>query len=110
MEKPPHETAYDGSHSMVARPQVGLSTYIKPQGRKPHDPDVQFEEYYHYAQKTRVEEKAFIAPKTNWKAIMLRRKQDKEHGDEASNAIIKDIKGEMLVVLLGQLHGVLVFT
>jgi hypothetical protein len=51
------------------------STYIKPQGRKPHDPDVKFEEYYYYAQRTREEEKAVEAPKTDWREIVLRKKK-----------------------------------
>jgi hypothetical protein len=50
------------------------STYIKPQGRKPHDSDVTFEEYYYYAQRTRAEEAAIEAPKTDWREIVLRKK------------------------------------
>ncbi|TAQ85399.1 hypothetical protein B7494_g6290 [Chlorociboria aeruginascens] len=54
------------------------STYIKPQGRKPHDPAVTFEEYYYYAQRTREEEKTIEAPSTNWKHILLRKKTETE--------------------------------
>ena len=65
---------------MVAAP----SSYIKPQGRKPHDPDVTFEEYHFYAQKTREEEKNFVAPKTDWKEIILRKKKTHDDGPGAS--------------------------
>jgi len=55
-------------------------TYIKPQGRKPHDPDVTFEEYYYYAQKTREEEKTIeSAPRTNWREVLLRKKAEVPH-------------------------------
>jgi hypothetical protein len=50
------------------------STYIKPQGRKPHDPDITFEEYHFYALRTREEEKTVKAPKTDWREIVLRKK------------------------------------
>lgn len=67
MEGTSNSTAYGGSQeAATASPAGVVSTYIKPQGRKPHDPDVKFEEYYYYAQKTREEEKAYVAPKTNW--------------------------------------------
>jgi hypothetical protein len=62
------------------------STYIKPQGRKPHDPDVTFEEYHYYAHKTREEEKNFVAPKTDWKEIVLRKKKAHDDGNGASGA------------------------
>lgn len=39
------------------------STYIKPQYRPPHDPTITFEEYHHYALKTRDKELALEAPK-----------------------------------------------
>jgi hypothetical protein len=51
-----------------------LSSYIKPQHRKPHDPDVTFEEYHYYARKTREEEQTFELPNVNWREIMLRKK------------------------------------
>jgi len=50
------------------------STYIKPQGRKPHDPAVSFEEYHYYALRTREEEANIEAPKTDWREIILRKK------------------------------------
>ncbi|KAF2105427.1 transmembrane amino acid transporter protein-domain-containing protein [Lophiotrema nucula] len=66
-------------------PDQSLSTYIKPQYRRPHDPDVTFEEYYYYAQKTREEELTLEAPKIQWKEFLSRKK--KTHTDvDAPNA------------------------
>jgi len=59
------------------------STYIKPQGRLPHDPDVTFEEYYYYALRTREEERTVGAPKTDWREIVLRKKSPAGPGAEA---------------------------
>jgi len=50
------------------------NTYIKPQAREPHDPNVTFEEYHFYAKRTRKEESAIESPKTNWREIVLRKK------------------------------------
>jgi hypothetical protein len=59
------------------------SSYIKPQGRKPHDPDVTFEEYYYYAQITREEQRNLEAPKTHIvNDILLRKKKETEHSVE----------------------------
>jgi hypothetical protein len=69
------------------------SRYIKPQGRKPHDPDVMFEEYHYYALKTREEERTVEAPKTDWREIMLRKKNPAGPGAEtpyASNLTADD--------------------
>ena len=55
-------------------PYAVQSTYIKPQHRKPHDPDVTFEEYYYYAQRTREEELTLEVPSLNWREIVLRKK------------------------------------
>jgi hypothetical protein len=60
---------------VLANHRIENPTYIKPQGRKPHDPDVTFEEYYYYAQRTRAEEAAIEAPKTDWREILLRKKK-----------------------------------
>jgi hypothetical protein len=49
-------------------------TLIKPQSRKPHDPSVTFEEYHYFALRTREEEQTLQVPKTNWKEIVLRKK------------------------------------
>ena len=57
--------------------------YIKPQARKIHDPDVTFEEYYYYAQKTREEEKDLEPPGLQWTALLSRKKQTNVSGDEA---------------------------
>ncbi len=55
-------------------PDYAQSGYIKPQYRKPHDPDVTFEEYYYYAQKTREEELTYEAPKIQWREFLSRKK------------------------------------
>lgn len=54
---------------------TALSSYIKPQHRKPHDTAVTFEEYNFYAEKTREEEKTIENTGTNWREILLRKKQ-----------------------------------
>lgn len=51
------------------------STYIKPQARKLHDPDITLEEYYYYAQKTREEEKGLTPPKLRWAELLKRKKE-----------------------------------
>ena len=61
------------------------SNYIKPQGRKPHDPDVMFEEYHWYAKRTREEEKNFVSPKLAWREILLRKKNATENGEVEVN-------------------------
>jgi hypothetical protein len=63
-------------------PHAALSSYIKPQARKPHDSNVTFEEYYWYAQRTREEEKGLEAPRLQWREVLLRKKNapDAQHG------------------------------
>jgi hypothetical protein len=70
------------------------STYIKPQGRKPHDPDVTFEEYHYYALKTREEERAIEAPKTDWREIVLRKKNP--NGNVEPGAVLPAQSGHNL--------------
>jgi hypothetical protein len=62
---------------------TALSSYIKPQHRKPHDSDVTFEEYNFYAEKTREEEKTIENTGTNWREILLRKKQEHPTLDNA---------------------------
>jgi hypothetical protein len=45
-------------------------TYISPQQRLLHDPEVTFEEYHYYALKTRAEEDALAAKDTGKTGIM----------------------------------------
>jgi hypothetical protein len=59
---------------------INLGTYIKPQARLPHDPNVTFEEYHWYALRTREEEKTYETPKTDWKGLLLHKKKD-NHND-----------------------------
>jgi hypothetical protein len=58
----------------VSDPAPAASAYIKPQYRPPHDPTITFEEYHHYALKTRDKELALEAPKLNWREFFSRRK------------------------------------
>ena len=68
-------------HSVTSQQELVQTTYIKPQARKLHDPDVTFEEYYYYSQLTRVEERSLPAPKTKfWSEIVLRKKADHDAG------------------------------
>jgi hypothetical protein len=69
----------------ATNPQYAASsTYIKPQRRKPHDPQVTFEEYHYYALRTREEEQAVEVPKTNWREIVLRKKNPNDAGNNDS--------------------------
>ncbi|KAF2101224.1 hypothetical protein NA57DRAFT_34581 [Rhizodiscina lignyota] len=63
-----------------------LSTYIRPQMRKVHDPDITFEEYHYYALRTREEEKTIEAPRTNWREVLLRKKSA-NHDENNDNAV-----------------------
>lgn len=58
----------------VPEPTPTASAYIKPQYRPPHDPTITFEEYHHYALKTRDKELALESPKLNWREWFSRRK------------------------------------
>ena len=60
------------------------SSYIRPQARKLHDPDVKFEEYYYYALKTREDESNVPAPKTNWREVLLRKKPAVDAGGDSN--------------------------
>ena len=55
------------------RDDVVQNTYIKPQHRKLHDPDITFEEYRYYADLTREAEKDLHSPKLRWREIINRR-------------------------------------
>lgn len=59
------------------------SGYIKPQARAPHDPNVAFEEYHYYAQKTREEEDSLESPKLNLRQLVSLKKnpQDSSVGE-----------------------------
>ena len=63
---------------------AGSTTFIRPQARKPHDPQVTFEEYHYYALRTREEERSFEAPKANWREIVLRKKSPNDIGPSDS--------------------------
>lgn len=55
---------------ITASQEMAQSTYIKPQARKPYDPNVTFEEYHYYANKTREEESTYDPPKFSWRDIL----------------------------------------
>jgi hypothetical protein len=59
-------------------PVPTATSYIKPQYRLPHDPTITFEEYHHYALKTRDKELALEAPKLNWREWLSRSKNSAE--------------------------------
>ena len=59
--------------------------HIKPQARKTHDPDVTFEEYYYYAQRTREEQRHYAKPRLNV-VELLGRKKDKSGEPELQAA------------------------
>jgi hypothetical protein len=80
------EEKLDSSDSPRSRDVVVASTYIKPQGRKVHDADVRFEEYYFYAQRTREEERTLQSPKLNWREILLRKKNENDVGNSEDGA------------------------
>jgi hypothetical protein len=67
-------------NSQIANSSTPL---IKPQSRKPHDPLVTFEEYHYYALRTREEEQTLQVPKTNWKEIVLRKKNANNAGNDS---------------------------
>lgn len=60
-----------------------LTTAIKPQARKPHDPNVTLEEYLYYAKQTREEEKSYEPPKLVWRELLKGKKAVKnDNGTE----------------------------
>lgn len=68
--------------------------YIRPQQRRLHDPAVQFEEYYHYALRTRQEEESYAPPKTHWGSTLFRKKTSDDaqldHADDAPGALFTE--------------------
>ncbi|KAF2723189.1 hypothetical protein K431DRAFT_302109 [Polychaeton citri CBS 116435] len=73
----------DSDHSLSFNGKPPGYDYIKPQARKPHDPNVTFEEYHYYAERTRVEEQSLPKPKTHWKELLFRKKPvDAQHVDD----------------------------
>lgn len=67
------------------------ASYIKPQARKLHDPDVTFEEYHYYALRAREEEAHVPKPKTQWREIVLRKKPEmaEDNGDREVGGIVQ---------------------
>lgn len=64
--------AKNGYASSLDEQQIAQSTYIKPQARLLHDPAVTFEEYQHYAKRTREEQDRLASPKLQWRQIINR--------------------------------------
>lgn len=73
------------------------STFIKPQLRKPHDTAVTFEEYHHYALRTRAEEQTFEAPKTEWRHIVLRKKNPIDSGNNVNDDTVLQTSTELKI-------------
>lgn len=72
---------FEGGYNLSGTQNVVPGTnfnYIKPQGREFHDPDVAFEEYHYYADKTRKEESTLESSHINWREFMRRRKENSE--------------------------------
>ena len=68
------------------------NTFVRPQDRRLHDPDVPFEEYAHYAKKTRAEEdaRAPLPTKDTFRQIFSRSKAiDPTGGDEVAPPVDK---------------------
>lgn len=57
--------------------EVGWSPLISPQAREPYDPNITFEEYHYYAQKTREEELTLQSPVLNVRQ-MFKKKSEQE--------------------------------
>jgi len=74
MDEKPKSTDSPGSQDVQPAPNFS-SSYIKPQGRKPHDPDVLFEEYLYYAERTREEETTLEPPSTIWRHTIFKKKE-----------------------------------
>ena len=70
-DKAPH--ADSPSSGSLREHDVHAGVYIRPQDRRLHDPSVTFEEYYYYAQRTRIEEDEAVAalPKDGFKSILF---------------------------------------
>ena len=60
----------DGGDPRPLHARDRQDTYISPQQRLLHDPEVTFEEYHYYALKTRAEEDALAAKDTGKTGIM----------------------------------------
>lgn len=70
--------------SVAHEPQTSqaVSNYIRPQARKLHDPDVNFEEYHYYAKKTREEQDALPSPKSQWTKLIKGKKEGPDDGSD----------------------------
>ncbi|KAI0484034.1 transmembrane amino acid transporter protein-domain-containing protein [Xylariaceae sp. FL0804] len=69
--------------SLVPAP---AGTYVRPQARKLHDPDVTLEEYYYYAQRTREEQAALESPQMKWVELLGGKKKAGSGSDEPAPA------------------------
>lgn len=65
--------------------EVASTTLIKPQAREPYDPNVTFEEYHYYAQKTRQEELSLEPPVLNVRQLFRRKDA---HGDQSEGPTV----------------------
>ena len=77
------EKGSDSSPEKRSAEIVHSSTYIRPQARRLHDPDVSFEEYQYYARHTRDQEKHLPTPKLRWREILSRKSEPEQEQDAA---------------------------
>lgn len=73
---------------------VPSTGYIRPHQRKPHDPEVTFEEYYYWAGKTREQELTYEKPKLNWRELMSRKKET-NHAVDNNQALRNSKDGDV---------------
>lgn len=62
----------------------GIALAIKPQARKPYDPDVTFEEYHHYAKLTRAEQLTLEPPILNVRKLFGGSSKAKDSAEDGS--------------------------
>lgn len=75
-----------------------VTPYIRPAARKPHDPNVLFEEYVYYAQATRQEQAQLAKPKTKWKEVLFNKtpaKAPENEGQESTGVADHEKHDEM---------------
>ncbi|SPQ25778.1 46fc58f0-96f7-4996-8023-12658bfbb7a1 [Thermothielavioides terrestris] len=86
--------------------QVAQNAPIRPQHRKLHDPDVSFEEYLYYAQKTREEERTLEKPRTAWRQLLAGEKKSAANGaaDESVGVVHQELGDLNLSTRNNRLH------
>lgn len=98
--KPTEHDAEPNGQTQVA------GTYIRPQWRRPYDSAVTFEEYYHYAQKTREEQRHLESPILNWRQLLFRRNKHSDNGEkgETGTGTLRQLKASDFTTEAGRLE------